>query len=176
MLYSFEVALSDVDRGLYLDLNFRISQHPSEIAPYLLTRALAYCLSYSENLEFSPQGLGDPEAPALQAKDAIGGLEMWIEIGNPSSKKLHKASKAARQVAVYTYKNPDLLIKELASEKVHRADELQIFALDPKFLEALEGQLGKKCRWTILHQEGHLDIDTGSQTFSTDMRRLLLPQ
>lgn len=135
MLYTFEVALSDVDRVLYQDLNFRINQHPSEIAPYLLTRALAYCLSYSETLEFSPGGLGDPDAPALLAKDAIGTIETWIEIGNPSPKKLHKASKAARQVVVYTYKNPELLIKELAGEKVHRAEDLLIFALEPKFLK-----------------------------------------
>lgn len=173
MLYHFEVALSDVDRGIYQTLDFRLSQHPSENALYLLTRALAYPLSYQENLEFSPGGLADPDSPALLAKSAMGTLELCIEIGNPSAKRLHKASKAANQVVVYTYKNPDLIVKEVARETVHRAEQIQIFAFEQKFLESLEPHLKKNNRWSLLHQEGHLDLDTGGETFSTDVRKLL---
>ena len=111
MLYQFEISLSDIDRGLYRTFEFRLNQHPSENGQYLLTRALAYPLAFQENLEFSPGGLADPDAPALQAKAPMGGYELWIEIGNPSAKKLHKASKVSKQVLVYTYKNPDLLKK-----------------------------------------------------------------
>jgi uncharacterized protein YaeQ len=129
-------------------------------------------LSYQENLEFSPGGLADPDAPALQAKSLTGEFELWIEIGNPSAKKLHKAAKTAKRVEVYTYKNPELLLKEIAAETVHRSGEIKIFGLDPKFLQNLEEDLQKNNRWSVLHQEGHLDIDTGTKTFSTDLRSL----
>ncbi len=106
MLYHFQLDLSDVDRGIYESLDFRTVQHPSETGIYLLSRVLAYALSYQEGLEFSPSGLGDPDAPVLRAMGAMGATEIWLEIGNPSARKLHKASKAAKNVIVYTYKNP----------------------------------------------------------------------
>ena len=176
MLYHYEIALSDVDRGLYQNLDFRLSQHPSETGLYLLTRALAYSLSHQKNLEFSPGGLADPDAPALQAKAAMGGFDLWIEIGNPSAKKLHRASKAAKQVTVYTYKNPELIVKEVAAEKVHRAETILIYAFEQKFLEGLEGTLKKNNRWSLLHQEGRLDLDTGEQSFSTEIRKMFAAQ
>ncbi len=161
MLYHFKIELSDIDRGIYQSLDFRIAQHPSETAAYLLCRVLAYALSYQKGLEFSPAGLGDPDGPALQAIGSHSTYDLWIEIGNPAARKLHKASKAARQVQVYTYKNPTLLVAEINAEKVHRADDIQIFAIDPKFLQKLEDQLQKNNRWSIVFQQGTLDIDTG---------------
>jgi uncharacterized protein YaeQ len=172
VLFHFEIALSDVDRGLYQALDFRLSQHPSENGLYLLTRALAYCLSFQDGLEFSPTGLADPDVPALQAKAAMGGFDLWIEIGNPSPKKLHKASKASNRVVVYTYKNPELIVKEVAGENIHRAEKILIYAFEQKFLEGVEAVLKKNNRWSLLHQEGHLDLSTGDQTFSTVMRKM----
>lgn len=172
MLYRFELELSDIDRGVYETLEFRIAQHPSESIPYLLSRALAYALSYQEGLEFSPAGLGDPDAPALQGSGAHNSIDLWIEIGNPSARKLHKASKAARQVVVYTYKNVDLLLQEISSNEIHRSNQLLIYAFDTKFLEILEGQLGKNNRWSLVHQQGRLDITIGENTISTDIKQV----
>ncbi len=173
MLYHFQIELSDVDRSVYTSLDFRIVQHPSEIGAYLLSRALAYALSYREDLEFSPSGLGDPEAPAMMAKTLQGAIELWVEIGNPSARKLHKAGKAAEQVRVFTYKNAEALMKEIRDEKVHRGSEIQVYALDLKFLERLEKQLQKNNRWIVLHQQGQIDVGLpGGETFTTEVREL----
>ncbi len=174
MLYHFQFELSDIDRGVYETLDFRTAQHPSETGPYLLSRALAYALSYREGLEFAPGGLNDPEAPALKALGIHGSIELWIEIGNPSARKLHKASKAASQVVVYTYKSAEILLEEIRNNEVHRSQEIQIYALDAKFLQALEGQLKKNNRWSILYQQGHLDVDTGGPPLSTEIRKFSL--
>ena len=40
-MHHIEVALSDVDRGVYEALDLRVAQHPSESMRYLLTRTLA---------------------------------------------------------------------------------------------------------------------------------------
>ena len=45
-IHHVEIALSDVDRGVYEALDLRVAQHPSETMRYLLTRLLAYSLSY----------------------------------------------------------------------------------------------------------------------------------
>lgn len=172
MLFKFQLELSDVDRGLYQTLEFRTAQHPSENAAYLLTRVLAYALSYEEGLDFSPGGLADPDAPALQKAGVHGTIDLWIEIGNPTVRKLHKGSKAANKVIVYTYKNPELLLETMKSGEVHKAGSIQVFAFDTKFIEELERLLEKNNKWSVLHQQGHLDIDTGHGAASTDLRRV----
>lgn len=172
VLYRFQIEVSDIDRGFYESLDFRVAQHPSEAFPYLLSRVLAYCLTYQEGLEFSPGGLGDPEAPALRKLGGHGVVELWIEIGNPSVRKLHKASKTAKEVVVFTYKNPEVLLAEINGGDVHRANELQITAFDFDFLESLGRSLEKNNRWSLLVQQGQLDITIGDTTFSTEARKV----
>ena len=170
MLYHFQFDLSDVDQGIYETLDFRLYQHPSEISAYLLTRAMAYALSYHSGLEFSAEGLSDPEAPAMRSLGNHGAVDTWIEIGNPSAKKLHKAGKTARQVIVYTYKSADVLIDDLKKNSVHRAEDIQIYAIDIKFLNQLEQHLKSNNKWSVLVQQGHVDIGIGEQTISTDIK------
>lgn len=172
MLYRFEWDLSDIDRNIYQTLDFRIALHPSESLPYLLTRALAYALSYQDNLEFSPAGLSDPDASALQASGTHGSIAVWIEIGNPSARKLHKASKASNQVIVYTYKNPKALIDEIRANDVHRMNDLKIYALDPAFLSQLETHLAKNNHWSLLVQQGQLSVTIGDVTLTTDIKHM----
>lgn len=172
MLYHFEIELADIDRGNYVTLDFRIVQHQSEVVPYLLSRVFAYALSYQENLEFSPAGLSDPDMPALLAKDAMGSIELWIEIGSPSARRLHKAGKVAKKVVVYTYKSGEILVKEILENDVHRSNEIEVFALDSKFLQSLETHLKKNNRWSLMLQQGQLDVNIAGQTYSTEIRHL----
>ena len=170
MLYRFNIELSDIDRGVYQSLDFRIAQHPSETGPYLLSRVLAYALSYQEGIEFTPGGLADPEAPALRVTGGLNTIDVWIEIGNPSARKLHKASKTAKKVIVYTYKSPDVLVQEIRAHDVHRANEIEIYAIDPKFLAELEPLIEKNNRWSILVQQGQIDVNTGKQSLITEVK------
>ena len=161
-LYRFRIDVSDVDRGFYEALDFRAALHPSEGLPYLVTRVLAYALNFREGLVFSPGGLSDPDAPCMKVDAASGGIDLWIEIGNPSARKLHKASKAANLVRVYTYKDPALLMADIAAEKVHKADSLENFSLDPRFLEKLIDGLEKDNAWNLMVSEGNLVLSFGT--------------
>jgi len=93
-IYTFDINLADVDRGVYETLNLRVAQHPSETQDYLLTRVMAYCLQYTEGVAFS-KGLSDPDEPAIAVRDLTGVLKAWIDIGLPEPARLHRASKAA---------------------------------------------------------------------------------
>jgi uncharacterized protein YaeQ len=163
-LYRFKITVSDVERGFYGDIDFRAAMHPSETEPYLLTRVIAYALHYESGLEFSP-GLSTSEEPAIQLKDA-NGIAQWIEIGNPSPRKLHKASKAARSVWVYTYKDPENLKKEAAGEKIHRAEEIRVFALSEAFLSELAQVLKRDNQWGLIRNDGELVITVGNDVIS----------
>lgn len=170
MLYRFQIELSDIDRGAYETLDFRVAQHPSETYPYMLSRVLAYCLAYQEGLEFTPGGLSDPEAPALRKLGLHNSVDLWIEIGNPSARKLHKASKIAKQVMVFTYKNPDVLLNEIKANEVHRAEELLLYAFDDDLLEQVGEKVEKNNRWSLLYQQGQLDLSIGDEVFVSEVK------
>lgn len=172
MLYRFYIELSDIDREVYETLDFRVSQHPSEISSYLLTRVFAYALSYQEGLKFSDEGLSNPDAPGLVKHGKHNSIDLWIEIGNASSRKLHKATKNARNVEVYTYKNPDVLINDIKVNDVHRAADIKITAFDEKFISALEKKLEKNNRWSIVHQQNQLTVTIGEQSIGSEIRKL----
>lgn len=165
MLYRFQIELSDVDRGVYESLDFRVALHPSETLIYLLCRVFAYCLSYEENLEFSAEGLSDPDAPALKKLGLHNSVDLWIEIGNPSARKLHKATKSAKQVRVFTYKNPEVLKAEIHSNEVHRGETIEIVSLPSSFLEDMTSKIEKLNRWNVLVQQGQLDVTIGDEVF-----------
>jgi uncharacterized protein YaeQ len=160
-LYRFQIELSDIPRGIYETLDFRVAQHPSEALPYMLTRVLAFVLNTQEGLSFAPTGLHDPDAAAISIDSPNGGAELLIEIGSPSARKLHKATKTARHVKVYTYKNPESLMAEIRSEKVHRAEEVEVFSLAPAFLTQLGEVLKRDNRWAILFDDGTISVQVG---------------
>ncbi len=155
-LYRFRIELSDVDRGVYESLDFRAAQHPSEAPIYLVTRVLAYALNFEEGLVFAPEGLSDPDAPALKIENPNGGARLWIEIGNPNPRKLHKASKAADEVRVYTYKRPELLIDDIRSAQVHKVESIKLFSFDSSFLNRIVEALEKDNAWSLMVSDASL--------------------
>lgn len=170
-LYRFRLQISDMDRGCYDALDFRVAMHPSESPHFLLTRVLAFALNWQDGLEFTPGGLSDPDEPAIRVPDPNGSPKLWIEIGNPSARKLHKAAKASPKVMVYTYKDADLLLKEMASADVYHAERIGIFALAPAFLNQLATWLGRDNSWSVMHDDGSLMVSQGEQSASIEIQR-----
>ncbi|MDG0816592.1 YaeQ family protein [Bdellovibrio svalbardensis] len=174
-LYRFRIDLSDVDRGVYDLLDFRVAMHPSESMQYLLTRVIAFALNSQQDLEFSPAGLGDPEVPAMRVEVlGSGRISLWIEIGNPSPKKLHKAAKAAQTVKVYTYKDANLILRECAGENIHQAEKIAIHALDYKFLDKIAEGIQRDNKWSLLHHDNSITISWGEQSETSNIKTLSL--
>jgi uncharacterized protein YaeQ len=165
-VYNFEINLSDSDRNVYQALAFRVAKHPSETDEYLMTRVLAYCLEYGEGLSFSKGGLSEPDAPALAVHDLTGALVRWIEIGIPEPARLHRASKASPQVAVYSHKDVSLPLARLAAEKIHRADQIQINTFDRELIAALCAKLTRRMTFDLVVTDGQLYISVGGETIS----------
>jgi uncharacterized protein YaeQ len=43
-VYTVNIDLADMDRGVYETLDMRVARHPSETVEFMLVRILAYCL------------------------------------------------------------------------------------------------------------------------------------
>ena len=169
-LYSFDIELADTDRGVYESLALRVAQHPSETEEYLLTRVLAYCLEYTEGVAFS-RGLAEPDEPALSVRDLTGALRAWIEIGVPDAARLHRASKAAPRVAVYTHRDPAQLVRALAGERIHRAEALELYAVDRALIAELAEHLERRMAFTLSITDRHLFLTVGGDTLTGQVER-----
>jgi uncharacterized protein YaeQ len=170
-IHTFSIRLSDVDRGVYETLAFKAARHPSESAEYLVARVLAYCLEYAEGIAFS-RGISDPDEPALAVRDLTGVLKVWIDIGSPDAARLHKAGKAAPRVAVYTHRDPANLRRQLAGEKIHRADALELYAIDRDLVDGLVRRLERRMQFDLSVTDRHLFISVGNTTLSGGVERV----
>lgn len=169
-IYTFEIELAHVDRNVYETLSLRIPMHPSESEEYFVTRLLAYCLEYREGIAFS-RGISDPDEPTLSVRDLTGTITRWIEIGSPDAARLHKASKAAPSVAVYTHRDPGTLQRQLAGERIHRSETIDLFTFDRELVDDLAARLDRRMKFSLSVTDGTLYVLFGTETITGTVTR-----
>jgi uncharacterized protein YaeQ len=167
----FELELADSDRDCYVSLTWRVAQHPSESTRYLVARVIARALEHRDGLDFSKGGVSDDEEPALIERDLRGDLVAWIEIGAPTPARLHKATKRAPRVAVYTWRRTGDLAAAIAEHDVHRGTDIEIYALDAEFLDAVASTLDRLNTWQLSVSGGALYLTIGERLFETSVER-----
>jgi len=170
-IYNFDVELSDTDRGVYETVALRVPQHPSESDEYLVARVLAYLLELTEGIEFS-RGVSEPDEPTIAVRDLTGAVTTWIDVGSPDAARLHKASKAAPRVVVYTHKNPAQLLKALTGERIHNASALELYAIDRTLLDALVVRLERRVAFSLSIADRELYVSIGSDNLTGLVTRL----
>ncbi|MDQ8161553.1 MAG: YaeQ family protein [Gemmatimonadota bacterium] len=170
-MYALQVELAQVDRNVYESLEFRMAMHPSESGEYFVARLLAYCLEYAEGIAFS-RGISDPEDPPLSVRDLTGALRVWIEIGAPDAARLHKASKASPRVVIYTHRDPAQLWRQWEGEKIHRAEQIELYALERELVDALVERLDRRMKLELSVTDGTIFINVGGATLSGTLQRL----
>jgi uncharacterized protein YaeQ len=92
-------------------------------------------------------------------------------VGTPSAERLHKASKACGRVVVFTQHDPALLQQQARDRAIHRAEAVEVYALEPAFLEALAAVTDRNARWSLTHTEGVLYVSAGEQNLSGAVTR-----
>jgi uncharacterized protein YaeQ len=172
-IHTFEIELADVDRHVYETIALRVARHPSESEEYLVTRLLAYCLEFTEGIGFS-SGISDPDEPTISVRDLTGGIRVWIEIGSPDAARVHKASKAASRVAVYTHRDPEQLLRQWAGERIHRAEALELYSIDRALIAALVARLDRRMTLALSRTDGHLYVTIGDVVLEGDVARISL--
>ena len=168
-----QVALSDVDRGVYETLDIKTARHPSETIRFLLARVLAYCLFYEEGIAFS-RGLSSADEPALSIRSLDGTLRAWIDIGTPSAERMHKAAKHAPRVVVVTQHDPRLLLEEAAKQKIHKVEQIEAFALAPSFLDALAPFVERNAKWELTRSDGVIYIASNGENIEGSLTPMVL--
>jgi uncharacterized protein YaeQ len=169
-IYNATVDISDVDRGVYQSFALRLAMHPSETMEYMATRLLAYCLEYTDGIEMTA-GLSDGDEPAIVVRDLTGRITAWIEVGLPDADRLHRASKLAERVAVYTHREPRILLGQLEGKRIHRAEDLAIYSFDGTFINDLAACFERRVAISFSVTEQHIYLDIDGHALSTTIER-----
>jgi uncharacterized protein YaeQ len=173
-IYNVSVDLNDVDRGVYESLALRLAMHPSETMEYMVTRLLAYCLEYTDGIEMTA-GLSDGDEPAIVVRDLTGRVTAWIEVGLPDADRLHRASKLAGRVAVYTYREIRILLGQLEGKRIHRAEDVGIYTFAGTFIKDLAARFERRAKVSLSVTERHLYLDIDGHSLSTVVEQHRLP-
>ena len=75
---------------------------------------------------------------------------------------------------LYIHRAPALTQRQLAGEKIHRADELEIYAFDREFLAGLVARLERRMAFDLSVTDRHLFLNIGGTTLSSEIERIRL--
>jgi uncharacterized protein YaeQ len=100
-----------------------------------------------------------------------GNIDLWIDIGNPTSKRIHKASKSCKEVRIYTHKDAQMLARELQEEQVHKVSEIGLYSMDQRFLNGLGATLARDNKWEMTSNGGQLYVGVGRETFESRLEK-----
>jgi len=165
-IYNLNTDLADIDRGVYETLPLRLARQPSETAEYMLARFLGYCLEYTEGIAFT-EGVASGDEPAVLVRDLTGRLTTWIEVGMPSAERLHRASKKAARVAVYTHRAIGQVLAQLNGQKIHRAAHIPVYEFGAGFLDEVAAVVDRRAAVSVSVTERQLYLDVDGKTFHT---------
>jgi uncharacterized protein YaeQ len=164
-IYHFTIDLADMDRGVYETIELRVARHPSETTAYMLVRVLAYCLEFQDGLAMT-EGVSSGDEPALVVRDLTGRVTAWIEVGMPDAARLHRGSKHAGRVAVYTHRDTRQLLAQLAGERIHRAADIPIRAFERLDIDAVVECIDRRTSLSLSITDGELYLSIGDRSFT----------
>ena len=164
-VYTVTIDLADMDRHVYETLDLRVARHPSETAEYMLVRILAYCLEYREGIALT-EGVSSGNEPALVVRDLTGRITGWIEVGMPDAERLHRGSKLAGRVAVYTHRDVRQLMGNLNGQHIHRSEDIPIRAFDRTLVEEIAAHLDRRISMSLSVTGGELFLALGDQLWT----------
>jgi uncharacterized protein YaeQ len=157
-IIKFNLLISDVDRGVYRDVQVHAAQHPSETLSFLVTRLIAYALHVDDGVSLSRAGLCDPEDPPLLARDLTGEMTHWVDVGLPVASRLHRATKTAQSVFVYCHKDTRVYLESLRRAVIYRGAEIEFVILPRALLNPLTETIQRQNHWTFVRTEDQLFI------------------
>lgn len=131
----------------------------------MLMRILAYCLEYEEGIEMTP-GLSSADEPALVIRDLTGRTTAWIEVGLPDAERVHRGSKSAGRVAIYTHRDVRQLLSQLAGHRIHRADTIRIRSFERTTIDEIADLIDRRSSFALTVSGGELHLSFANRTFA----------
>lgn len=168
-VYNLDTELADIDRGVYETFAVRMARQPSETADYMLTRYLAYCLEFVEGIELTEGVAAGGDEPAVVVRDLTGRLTSWIEVGMPGPERVHRGSKKADRVAVYTHRAIAQVLAQLGGQGIHRAADIPVYEFGAGFVNEVAATIDRRATVSVSVTERLLYLEIDGRTFNTEI-------
>jgi uncharacterized protein YaeQ len=166
-----ELHVADMDRHYYQQHNLTLAQHPSETAERLVLRLLVFALHANEFLAFT-KGLSTDDEPDLWQKSLTGDIELWIELGQPSDKRIRKACGRAQRVVIYSYgRSADPWWKQ-QQPQLTRFDNLSVFHVPQDILKSLATFYSRNINAQVNIQDGEITFHCNGESVGVVMEKL----
>ena len=164
-----ELAVADIDRGVYGDHALTIARHPSETDERMMVRLLAFALHADERLAFG-RGLSAEDEPDLCLRDLTDAIEQWIDVGLPDERAVRKACGRARSVFVYAYGGGAVeLWWDKARATLARQPSLAVVEIPSNATRALTALAAKSMHLKVTIQDGHVLVTDGERSATVDL-------
>ncbi|BFM15980.1 YaeQ family protein [Maricurvus nonylphenolicus] len=167
-IFKVELAIADMDRHYYETHQLTLARHPSENDERMMLRLVAFALNAHEQLQFT-KGLSTDDEPDLWQKSLSDEIELWIDLGQPSEKRIRQACGKAKQVKLYTYGgNTTEAWWQQAAKVCKRHNNLKVINIDSTTSEQLAQLTERTMQLQVNIQDGELLISSslGSVTFT----------
>jgi uncharacterized protein YaeQ len=178
-IHKAQIALADIDHGVYTDLALTIARHPSETPQRLMVRLAALALNAhavqttcggDARIEFGA-GLSDPDDPDVHITDYTGRKRLWIEVGQPEDKPLARACSRADAVTVYAYGPAAEVWWKGIANRVSRLERLTAWRFPSEAAAELESLCDRSMVLQATVQDGVLTLGSGAGVVSLEPQR-----
>lgn len=164
-----KVSIVDLDNHVYLnDIPLTVAQHPSETENRVMLRLLAWMLNVDEQARLTfTKGLCEDEEPDMWLKSDFNAIEHWIDLGQPSDKRLKKASNQSDKVTIYTYgdRSAPLWFKKLK----YSAENLTVKFINDATAEQIEKLYNRNMDLQLMVQDGEIQVLAEGDTISINV-------
>lgn len=160
-VFKAHLQIADMDRHYYAEHTLTIARHPSETDERMMLRLLAFAFFAAEKLEFT-RGLSADDEPDLWIKNYVDEIELWIDLGLPSEKRIRKACNRAKRVVVMCYGSDQAITPWLHTvrNELSRQKHLQLLRLSSEQSLALAALADRNMQLQVNIQEGQIWVSS----------------
>lgn len=170
-IFKAKFSIADLNRQYFEDHSVTTARHPSETNRRLMVRMLAFALNAQERLTFN-KGLCTSDEPEIWMKNFSDDIEVWIDVGEPSEKRLRKACQKAEKVVLYCY-DADTARPWWSKMKnlVQRFDNLSIYFLPDDELNELETWAERSMQISVTIDQSEVQLYSEQGTLSITLEQ-----
>ena len=164
------LSIADIDRHYYQSHKLTLAQQSTETIQQSMLRLVAYIYNANEGLKLRKQQW-KKDQPELIEQSINDEINLWIDLGQPSFKRIKKACRLSKKVIIYTNKqshNNNWWDKNKG--KLNHFDNLNVYSINAVDIEKLSD---KRMTLDCTLQDGELQINNGDHHLMIEREKLL---
>lgn len=163
-IYKAELSVADMDRNYYETHKLTVARHPSETDERMMSRVVAFALNADERLQFT-KGLSTDSEPEIWQKSLSDEIEIWIELGLPSDKRIRQASNKADRCLIYAYggRTAEIWWDKIKAD-VARFQNVEVYNFKHEATEALVQMVARTMQIQVNIQDGEVSVSDGEHS------------